>query len=200
MLVDVGAVYDPSRHRYDHHQREFHDSFSSDFHTRLSSAGLIYKHFGRDLLAQTIATFQPDASPSEESASLVEKAYWKVYKSFIEHIDANDNGIAVVEDGSALKYHVSTTLADRVGRLNLGWNEVVEGGDEEGEQERRFLLAMSITSAAFLDEVILAPSYTLSPQLTCSLCRSMAWPAVGGLHAVSWKKLLKRAGPRPLLL
>lgn len=153
MLVDVGAVYEPSRHRYDHHQRDFHDCFSSDFHTRLSSAGLVYKHFGHDLLAQTIANFQPGISPSEESASLVEKAYWKVYKSFIEHIDANDNGIAVVEDGAALKYHVSTTLADRVGRLNLGWNEVIEGGDEEGEQGRRFLLAMSIASAAFLDEV-----------------------------------------------
>jgi uncharacterized UPF0160 family protein len=52
MLVDVGAVFDESRLRFDHHQRGFTETFSSDHKaTILSSAGLIYKFFGRDVLA-----------------------------------------------------------------------------------------------------------------------------------------------------
>jgi uncharacterized UPF0160 family protein len=46
VVVDVGAVYDPATHRYDHHQREFQDTMEIDgkrYGTRLSSAGLIYK-------------------------------------------------------------------------------------------------------------------------------------------------------------
>ncbi|RKO95029.1 metal-dependent protein hydrolase, partial [Caulochytrium protostelioides] len=43
IVVDVGGVYDPARHRYDHHQREFTDTYSSDHAVRLSSAGLVYK-------------------------------------------------------------------------------------------------------------------------------------------------------------
>ena len=44
IVVDVGGVYDHSRGRYDHHQPEFKDTFSPDFKTPLSSAGLIYKY------------------------------------------------------------------------------------------------------------------------------------------------------------
>ncbi len=57
MLVDVGDVYDPARHRFDHHQRGFQETFSERHSTKLSSAGLIFKHFGRDVL-QTL-----DVSP-----------------------------------------------------------------------------------------------------------------------------------------
>lgn len=65
ILVDVGAEYgilshqnividffrpyikDPSRHRYDHHQRGFTETMEIDghrFETKLSSAGLIYRY------------------------------------------------------------------------------------------------------------------------------------------------------------
>ncbi|XP_056130636.1 UPF0160 protein MYG1, mitochondrial isoform X2 [Lampris incognitus] len=57
IVVDVGGEFDPKRHRYDHHQRTFTESFSSlcpekPWVTKLSSAGLVYLHFGRQLLAQ----------------------------------------------------------------------------------------------------------------------------------------------------
>ena len=42
-MVDVGGVYDPSKHRYDHHQRGFNEVFGNGFNTKLSSAGLTYK-------------------------------------------------------------------------------------------------------------------------------------------------------------
>lgn len=43
IVVDVGAVYDESKRRFDHHQRGFQEMFGHGFTTKLSSAGLIYK-------------------------------------------------------------------------------------------------------------------------------------------------------------
>lgn len=46
IVVDVGGVYDPTIHRYDHHQRGFTEVFGEDKYTniKLSSAGLVYKY------------------------------------------------------------------------------------------------------------------------------------------------------------
>lgn len=43
IVVDVGAVYDASILRFDHHQRGFEVTFGEDWKTKLSSAGLVYK-------------------------------------------------------------------------------------------------------------------------------------------------------------
>ena len=54
------------------------------FSTKLSSAGLVYKHFGRDIVAAQLG--QPAESPD------VETVYLAVYKHFMEAIDGIDNG------------------------------------------------------------------------------------------------------------
>ena len=51
IVVDVGGLYDVDqsicmetvivRKRFDHHQKEFKDTFDADHHTKLSSAGLV---------------------------------------------------------------------------------------------------------------------------------------------------------------
>lgn len=62
IVIDVGAVYDPARNRYDHHQKEFDEVFGDgtfpypasktagrelekgkEFSIKLSSAGLVWK-------------------------------------------------------------------------------------------------------------------------------------------------------------
>jgi uncharacterized UPF0160 family protein len=43
IVVDVGAVYDESKQRFDHHQRGFQEVLGHGFNTKLSSAGLVYK-------------------------------------------------------------------------------------------------------------------------------------------------------------
>jgi uncharacterized UPF0160 family protein len=48
-ILDVGGVYDPATNRYDHHQRGFAEVFGHGFNTKLSSAGLVYRHFGEHL-------------------------------------------------------------------------------------------------------------------------------------------------------
>jgi len=70
IVVDVGAEYDPARQRYDHHQREFTTTFD-DKHTvtKLSSAGLVYKHFGKEVLASIVG------APVKDDAAMLERLY-----------------------------------------------------------------------------------------------------------------------------
>ena len=75
IVVDVGAVYDPEKLRFDHHQRGFQETFSVDHTVKLSSAGLIYKHFGRDIIASRF-----NLDPNEEKVDVL---YNKMYNDFI---------------------------------------------------------------------------------------------------------------------
>lgn len=51
IVVDVGSEYDAARLRFDHHQRGFDQTLGEGYKTKLSSAGLVYKHFGREVLS-----------------------------------------------------------------------------------------------------------------------------------------------------
>nr|XP_016496369.1 PREDICTED: UPF0160 protein MYG1, mitochondrial-like [Nicotiana tabacum] len=75
-VFDVGGVYDPSRDRYDHHQKGFEEVIGFGFTTKLSSAGLIYKHFGKEIIAK-------EAQLDKEHPD-VQRLYLAVYKNFIE--------------------------------------------------------------------------------------------------------------------
>lgn len=120
IVVDVGAVYDPDNHRYDHHQRTF-TGVLDGFKTKLSSAGLVYQHFGRSIIENLLDNTEHSYDATERGA-LVDACYTKLYKDFMEHIDAIDNGVSVTESGEP-RYHISTTLSARVGHFNPAWNE-----------------------------------------------------------------------------
>ncbi|KAK2868047.1 hypothetical protein FQN49_003213 [Arthroderma sp. PD_2] len=85
-VVDVGGIYDSSLNRYDHHQRTFNTTFPQH-DTKLSSAGLVYMHFGKAIVAQHMGL-----PTSHED---VDTIYTKLYGDFIEALDAHDNGISV---------------------------------------------------------------------------------------------------------
>merc|ERR1712133_165695 len=91
MGVDVGGVFDKDKHRYDHHQKSFTSTFNSldsskKWNTKLSSAGLVYFYFGREIIAHVLQV--------ESKDQVVEKVFDKVYEGFVEEIDAIDNGIS----------------------------------------------------------------------------------------------------------
>lgn len=70
--------------------RGFNESLHSlcpdrKFTTKLSSAGLVYFHFGHQVLAELTGTTADD--------KLVQTLYDKVYENFIEEVDGIDNGI-----------------------------------------------------------------------------------------------------------
>lgn len=123
VVVDVGGRYDPAAHRYDHHQRGFDTTFPGR-PTKLSSAGLVFMHFGRDIIARRLGG-RGDPDPDDVST-----LHAKLYENFIEALDAHDNGIAVFDPqavaAAGLEKRFSDggfTLGALVGRLNLNWND-----------------------------------------------------------------------------
>lgn len=70
------------------------------FVTKLSSAGLVYKHFGKQIVADAMG--QPSDSPA------VETTWLAVYKYFMEAVDGIDNG-----KGQLLVYNDPFVLAPR---------------------------------------------------------------------------------------
>lgn len=118
IVVDVGGVYDPSKHRYDHHQNTFTETLQTlrpDLASsiKLSSAGLVYHHFGEKILEAVMG--------KSLDKTLLDKLFSYVYFHFIQEIDAVDNGIPMYEVGEPrFSYH--TDLASRVARLHPPWN------------------------------------------------------------------------------
>ncbi|KAJ7169872.1 GAMM1 protein [Mycena filopes] len=115
IVVDVGAVYDESKQLFDHHQRGFTEVFGHGFETKLSSAGLVFKHFGKEVIANKTQLLADDPK--------VTTLWLKMYKQFIEAIDAIDNGIAQYPSDIKPKYKSSTDLGSRVASLNPAWNQ-----------------------------------------------------------------------------
>ncbi|CBZ55376.1 hypothetical protein NCLIV_057990 [Neospora caninum Liverpool] len=147
IVVDVGAEYAPEKLRFDHHQKSFTATFydaipgvnTSDrvdtnggkevsgeasskssraaerktAVTKLSSAGLIYKHFGKEILRHRFGVSCP---------ALLDCVFHRLYTSFVEAVDAIDNGVSIAADGSSLLYKDSTNLSCRVSRCYPPWN------------------------------------------------------------------------------
>uniref|UniRef100_A0A286Y507 MYG1 exonuclease n=1 Tax=Cavia porcellus TaxID=10141 RepID=A0A286Y507_CAVPO len=116
IVVDVGGEYDPQRHRYDHHQRSFTETMSSlspgkPWQTKLSSAGLIYLHFGHKLLAQLLGTNEEDSMVG----TLYDKAGFRramdlVQEEFLQRLDFYQHSWlparALVEEALAQRFQV----------------------------------------------------------------------------------------------
>ncbi|KAJ2862879.1 hypothetical protein GGI22_002087 [Coemansia erecta] len=136
IVVDVGGVYSHETKRYDHHQRGFDEQFSANYKTKLSSAGLIYKHYGKDVIK---AILEGEKTTDDE----VDVLHDKLYEVLIESIDGNDNGISRYPDDIEPAYRESTSLPARVSRLNPWWNQ------PEGDMDARFAKAMEITGEEF---------------------------------------------------
>ncbi|GBG28575.1 UPF0160 protein MYG1, mitochondrial [Hondaea fermentalgiana] len=146
IVVDVGGTFDADALRFDHHQREFQDVFfSEDFKTKLSSAGLVYKYFGKEIIR-----FIAEESKTTVSDEVLEVLYKRVYKNFVEHIDGIDNGIDAYTGEK--NYSVSTHLSARVGSLNPAWN-APPVADETAREMGQFKEAMRLTLSEFVDTV-----------------------------------------------
>lgn len=172
IVVDVGGVYDLEKRRFDHHQREFQGTFDDDTSEgdgkgrnrftkiRLSSAGLVYKCFGKEVIGGIVKGRCEKGDGGEagtirrviEDDKVMEVVWRKVYESFIQGIDAIDNGIEKYDgkDVGEARYEVGTDLSSRVGRLNGRWNE--ECTDET--QMEGFEKAMKLAGSEFEECVL----------------------------------------------
>lgn len=139
VVLDVGGVYDADARRFDHHQRGFDVAFGHGFTTKLSSAGLVYKHYGRNIVAAALKL------PADHADVLA--VYLRVYRTFVESVDANDNGVPQYECDAPARYQVNTTLPARVARLNPAWNEPYN----DTTLDAAFARAVELTGAEFGD-------------------------------------------------
>lgn len=176
-VVDVGGVYDDATKRYDHHQREFTTTFPHHS-TKLSSAGLVYLHYGNAIIAACtgLSHDSPDA----------DLLYWKLYDDFVEAFDANDNGIASYDPNALRKAGIERKFQDKgfslasvVNRLNyshpspvfaatasLSTNgvsstdnapataPVTESQDPQAQEDERFLKASKFVGEQFISELM----------------------------------------------
>lgn len=83
---------------------------------RLSSAGLVYAHFGMEVISEILTN--KNYAPTTDC---LQHVYLAVYDNFVEELDAIDNGIPMYPEGKP-RYKISTHLSARVHRLNPEWN------------------------------------------------------------------------------
>ncbi len=97
IVVDVGSVFDHSKNRYDHHQRSFNMIWGEDenqpagessgrdngeVRIKLSSAGLVYKYYGKEILRKILHEVWPATAATFTEVDH-EKIYQKLYKNFV---------------------------------------------------------------------------------------------------------------------
>ncbi|KAI6781719.1 uncharacterized protein J7T54_003985 [Emericellopsis cladophorae] len=142
-VVDVGGEYDAQKNRYDHHQRGFGTTFPGR-PTKLSSAGLVFMHFGKAIIAQKLGL------PANEASKDVDLLYSKLYENFVEALDAHDNGISVYDPAAIAAAGLEKRFSDggfglgaMVGRLNPNWNDPKPQDPSEAQaaEDDKFLVA-----------------------------------------------------------
>ena len=145
IVVDVGAKYIPEKDLLDHHQREFQlnlsdirpefSSYKWACRTRLSSAGLVYAHYGEQVLKQ-LTEYENLKDDQDYQKGL----YKFVYENLMEEVDAVDNGVDQYSgEGLERNYKVTTTLGNRVKNIQPSWL------DEDQDTDKLFPIAMEIT-------------------------------------------------------
>lgn len=150
IIIDVSGVYDPAAlpPRFDHHQRGFFETADGEigkasgpeeakgrWKTKLSASGLVYKHFGREIIKQLAGLEKP---------ADVEAVWEELYDKWLEALDGIDNGIEVCEGPP--RYKEGSDLSSRVGRLNLRWNE-----EPDSDNIARFEQASMLCGREFLE-------------------------------------------------
>lgn len=182
IAVDVGAVYDHAQKRYDHHQQTFHETMNTgqkQYKTRMSAAGLVYRHYGKELIQQYIRDILQSparaealslgnwgADRNEATEDEVSVLYDAIYRCFVEAVDGVDNGVelfslaATSPEGQeqlskavTLKknYISQTDLAGRIGALHAWWNE--GSNRDEKAENAAFIEAMEMASTEFFQAV-----------------------------------------------
>ena len=143
LICDVGGIFDPVTNRFDHHMKEFNHNFDDKHKIKMSSAGLLYKYHGKEVLENILRAM--DAF--DQNTEMLDKIYYKIYENFIASVDGNDNGINQYPDDVIPRYVNSTTYSSRVSRLNPEWYET------NCDQSERFKLAQDVAEEEFICQI-----------------------------------------------
>jgi uncharacterized UPF0160 family protein len=149
ILVDVGGIYDPSNRRFDHHQDGCNEVFEEGFKIPLSSIGMVWKHYGEELLRMYIQS-NPEFYLINKWEDHIKPLLTEVYAKIIQEIDAHDNGIVPVEGGKR-NYWQHLSLGEIISSMNTS------DTNNETEQMRAFRDAIQLFVTIFeikLEKVI----------------------------------------------
>lgn len=158
IVYDVGGAFDVEGRRFDHHMKDFAETFDKGHSIKLSSCGLVYRHFGRGAVKNVLEEWGVEEK-------CVEYVYHKVYEELVMAIDAVDNGISQYPPEHDPKYRINTHLGSRVARCNPAWNS----GNEKEKTIEGFYHALQICEEEFLWQLhsqarILYPAYAVVEQ------------------------------------
>ncbi|GFS44466.1 metal-dependent protein hydrolase [Actinidia rufa] len=113
---------------------------SRRFLDTVSLRSLVVLHYGKEIIARELQL--------DEGHPDVQRLFLAIYKSFMEGIDAIDNGINQYDTDQPPRYLNNTHLSARVGRLNLDWIDPDQSSEKENEAFER---AMALAGSEFLD-------------------------------------------------
>lgn len=111
--------------------------------TKMSSAGLIYKYYGKEVIGNICKTVYK----KEIQQADLDRIYFKIYNTTMLEIDAIDNG---VDTGCNLAYDITSNLSQRVGMYNSPWNAPAGAGYS---QHNQFKKAMKVCEQYFMHKV-----------------------------------------------
>ena len=121
IVCDVGGIINPKTLRFDHHMSDFKEVFDEKNEKfkeiKLSSAGLIFKYLGKEILENILKK----NDLYEKNKEHINEMITHIYSSFILIIDANDNGINAYPSNVIPKFIDSTNFSNRIARLNPEW-------------------------------------------------------------------------------
>lgn len=112
IVVDVGHVYDHGQQCYDHHQSDFYETFSPSYDIPMSSCGLVYKHYGKEIIKIMCTKLNIPLDKIN-----MDYVYFKIYTTFVQPIDAIDNGINY-SDGQHVERYQPLTISAIVSGFN----------------------------------------------------------------------------------
>jgi uncharacterized UPF0160 family protein len=156
-VIDVGGVYSPSSLQFDHHQpgcKEFYSSKHADLGVFMSSAGMVYKEFGKFFFRNIANSKQELAARwSEAPDELKQFIIDRYYDIFVLPIDAGDNGISPHVPGIRISKFRIEKCRDKFSPLLLqtlvGSKNAVNVASSD--QDRQFTKALRLVSEVVVD-------------------------------------------------
>ena len=144
-VMDVGMEYDHTKRHYDHHQKDFNETYNNR-NFKLSASGLIWRHYGKEIVKTLISdmTDFKDKLTDHKIKIITDK----IYDSMIYFVDARDNGLNQYSEPITQKpnYIDNSHLGYFVSLFNENWFE-----DLTPEQTlERFKQAMNIVGEYFM--------------------------------------------------
>jgi uncharacterized UPF0160 family protein len=117
-VVDVGRIYNPDNNRFDHHQKGCYEVYSKNYDTPMSSVGMVYKKFGKDIIETLLKQYNGDIE--KVNINYITNT---MYKSFIKEIDCIDNGISnnslnETNNNEKNKYFITTNFSSTINKFN----------------------------------------------------------------------------------